>query len=129
MGPRTHQNESVIDSRGVLSPKATSQETTGPDCRLGPVIRELLLRVVLWSLLFGVVHMLGFRAYTSLLSGTADFGLLQRLFGAVYLVLYAVFVLLVPVLIIAAGLLKGGMLTRRLWMGTNKPEVSSTDVL
>lgn len=129
MGPSTRKNEPIIDAEGVLSPKTTNQETTCSDRRLGPAIRGLLVRAVLWSLAFGVAHLLGFRAFTSFLSGTADFGILQRLFGAAYLVLYAAFVLLVPILIIAAGLMRGAALTSGLWMRTNKPDGSSTDAM
>ncbi|NIQ37908.1 MAG: hypothetical protein GTN81_04875 [Proteobacteria bacterium] len=129
MGPRTGKNEAIIDGKDVSSPKTTNQETVWSDRRLGRAIRGLLVRAVLWFLAFGVAHLLGFRAFTSFLLGTADFGLSQRLFGAVYLVLCAAFVLLVPILLIASGLMKGAALTIGLWMRANKPDGSSTDAM
>ncbi|MBT7165291.1 MAG: hypothetical protein HN904_21105 [Victivallales bacterium] len=66
--------------------------------------RRFLRDAVVLSVLFLIAHLLGLRQYTSVLSGTASFGSLQRLGGVVYLALYSLFVVCVPVLVIAAGL-------------------------
>jgi hypothetical protein len=69
------------------------------------VNRRFLLRAALWSLAFGIAHLLGFREYTAVLSGTASLGAVQVVFAGVYLVLYLGFVFLVPALLIAPALL------------------------
>lgn len=68
--------------------------------------RAFAIRAVTLGALFLVAHLLGFRRYTSFLSGTATFNYLQLLGGAVYIMLYGLFVACVPVLLIAATLAK-----------------------
>ncbi len=80
------------------------------------LVRAFLLRAVLWCAAFGVAHLLGFRAYTSVLSGTSSQGIVQHTLGAAYIVLYVGLVCLVPVLLIGAALLKGGALAIGHWM-------------
>lgn len=70
----------------------------------GSLAWPFLRRAALLSLVFLMVHLLGFRQYTCVLSGTASFGVLQQLGGALYLVFYGLFVILVPILLLAAGL-------------------------
>lgn len=69
------------------------------------IARRLVVWAVLLALTFALVHALGFRAYTSILSGTGSCNDRETLCGLAYLTLYAVFVILVPVLLLAAGLL------------------------
>ena len=69
-----------------------------------PVVR-LLLRVVICTILFCAAHLLGFRQYTALLSGTMEMDLTCRLCGAAYILLYAGMVLMVPIWLIAAAIL------------------------
>ena len=125
MGPGKPENGSIADRQHGSSSKNVGHEVLRSDHCPGRIIRGFLKRAVLWSLVFGLVHVLGFRAYTSLLSGTASFGIWQRLFGTTYLVLYVGFVILVPVLLIASGLLKAVASTSGLWMRANKHGGSS----
>ena len=108
----------MINRQDGSSSNGTAEAIPRSDHPLRPYIRGFFIRAVLWSLAFGVVHLLGFRAYTSMLSGTGSVAILQRLAGAAYLLLYAGFVFLVPVLLIAAGLVKGLALTSGPWMRT-----------
>jgi len=68
-----------------------------------------LMRAMLIAELFGVSELLGLREYTTFLSGTSgDVTLGWRtasLLGLIHLLLYVGFILLVPILLIAAGLL------------------------
>ena len=66
--------------------------------------RRFLLGAGTMAVPFLIAHLLGLRQYTSVLSGTASFGTLQRVGGALYLALYGLFVVCVPVWVIAAGL-------------------------
>ena len=56
------------------------------------------------SVLFSVVHLLGFREYTGVLSGTASLNQYHQYYGAIYIILYVCFVVIMPVLLIAGGL-------------------------
>jgi hypothetical protein len=68
-----------------------------------------LLRALLIVVLFGASELLGFREYTTFLSGTSgDVSLSWRtasLLGLIHLLLYVASILLAPILVIAAGLL------------------------
>ncbi len=70
--------------------------------------RSLLFMALCGSLLFGLVHLLGWRECTCFLSGTSvDGGALGNdtvVRGATYVALYLLFIAVVPVLTIAAGL-------------------------
>ncbi len=76
------------------------------------LIRKLLfLRLkapgaaLLLILVFGVCHALGWRQYASILSGTsADLAASQVWRGVMYIVLWFAVVLVVPILLLAAGL-------------------------
>ena len=68
--------------------------------------RRFLTSALVVSLCFGLTHLLGWREFTSILSGTASFGALPRLAGVIYAVFYTLFVVYVPILLIAAGLSK-----------------------
>ena len=68
--------------------------------------RGLLTRAGVLALLFLVCHLAGLRAHTSILTGTFTGGSqLSSLLGVTYVLTYLAFVLGVPVLLIAAGLL------------------------
>lgn len=66
--------------------------------------RAFALRAAALCAAFLVAHLLGLRQYTSVLSGTAAFGFPQLLRGVVYITFYVLFVVWVPVLLIAAAL-------------------------
>jgi len=123
--PGTPENETVSVAQGGSSPNDTGRAPRCPEHPLRRIIRGFVKRAVLWSLAFCVAHLLGFRAYMSLLSGTAPLGQMERAFGATYLVLYVGFVFLVPVLLIAAGLLKGVELIGGPWPRAGKRSDSS----
>jgi hypothetical protein len=71
--------------------------------------RGFLVRAFVISAAFLAVHLAGLRNYTSVLNGTVGPGSAgwktSAYFGVGYLVIYLAFVLLVPVLILAAGIL------------------------
>jgi len=68
-----------------------------------------LLRAILIAVLYCVSELLGLREYTTFLSGTSgnvNLGWqMASLLGLIHLLLYVGFILLVPILLIAAGLL------------------------
>ncbi|HUS63863.1 MAG TPA: hypothetical protein VMZ28_04930 [Kofleriaceae bacterium] len=66
----------------------------------------LLGRAAILLAAFGACHLAGWRDLTSVLSGTPPGSTLAALGGVLYLVFYFAAVIGVPVLIIAAGLLK-----------------------
>jgi hypothetical protein len=71
--------------------------------------RGFLLRAFLIAAAFAVVHLAGWRDYTSVLAGTvgpasADMGT-SIFLGAAYLFVYMAFVILTPVLLLAAAIL------------------------
>ena len=127
MGPGNPKNGSIADRQHGSSSRNVGHEVLRSDHPLGCIVRGFLKRAILWSLVFGLAHVLGFRAYASLLSGTASFGICQRLFGTTYLVLYVGFVILVPVLLIASGLLTAVALASSRWMRANNCGESSHD--
>jgi len=77
-----------------------------PDLRAMLSARGMLVRAALVVATFVVCHALGFRAYTSVLSGTAAVaGMHHTVLGAVglfYVLLYIGAVVLAPILVIAA---------------------------
>ena len=92
-----------------------SKPNRAPKARRDPVFscRRLVGYAVVFSVFFLIVHGLGFREYTSILSGTCAFGWWEQRFGVVYILLYGCFVLIVPILLIAAALLKGAAALKR----------------
>ncbi len=80
--------------------------------------RDFLRRAVVLALLFTGLHFAGLREYTSFLNGTVTSAELGRgmsaFFGLAYVFSYLGFVLLVPILLLAAGILATGKrLSRR----------------
>src|SRR5262245_11860479 len=71
--------------------------------------RGLLFRATLIGLFFLIVHVLGFKQHTTFLTGTPVDGATSLnqtiLFGVVYLAAYFSFVIVAPILILAAGIL------------------------
>ena len=69
----------------------------------------LLQRAGLIAVLFLVAHLAGLRDYTNILNGTMGSVTLgwklSAFFGVCYVVLYLAFVVLVPILVLAAGML------------------------
>ena len=100
----------MIDSQNMASTTDGAQAASLWRRKLESLVRAFLVRAVLWCVVFGAAHLLGFRAYTSVLSGASSYGVVQRLSGATYIVFYVGLVGLVPVLIIGAALLKGAAL-------------------
>ena len=71
--------------------------------------KGLLLRAALVAVAYGVAHAAGWREYTSILCGTAPGGDPKAVsavaFGVAYVILHFAFVIVVPVLLLAATLL------------------------
>jgi hypothetical protein len=77
--------------------------------------KRFLVYALLLSGLFLIVHLLGWREYTNILSGTGQITVWQMFCGVIYTLLYVCFVGIVPILVIAAGLLDGGAIIRKYW--------------
>lgn len=71
--------------------------------------KGFLIRAVLISVAYAVCHAAGLREYTTFLSGTTDGGNLNQtiVLGVTYMAVYFAFVLGVPILLIAAGVMWG----------------------
>jgi hypothetical protein len=71
--------------------------------------RGFILRALFVGVAFLVVHLTGLRDYTSILNGTVGPGSANRelsvVLGVIYVAAYLGFVLLVPILLMAAGIL------------------------
>jgi len=71
--------------------------------------KDLLQRAVVISVLFLALHLAGFQEFTGVLNGTiGSLALgwkLSAFLAVIYIVLYLAFVILVPILILAAGIL------------------------
>jgi len=69
---------------------------------------DLCKRACILTLLFALVHLVGLREFTTFLNGAVESVALGRqmssFFGLIYIFAYLGFVLLVPMLLIAAGL-------------------------
>jgi hypothetical protein len=74
--------------------------------------RDLLQRAAVISVLFLALHLAGFREFTGVLNGTIGSltlgWKLSAFLAVIYIVFYLAFVVLVPVLILAAGILMVG---------------------
>jgi TRAP-type C4-dicarboxylate transport system permease small subunit len=74
--------------------------------------KDLLFRAAVIALAFLIVHMAGLREFTSVLNGTIGsvaLGWKESAFlGVIYLILYLAFVLLAPILVIAATISVAG---------------------
>jgi len=74
--------------------------------------RDLLQRAAAVSVLFLLAHLAGLREFTSALNGTTGSAAVDAKLGAflaaVYILLYLAFVILVPVLVLAAAILAIG---------------------
>jgi hypothetical protein len=74
----------------------------------------LAIAAVIIAVAFGVAHALGLRPYTAVLSGTAPPGAsggAAIALGLAYVALYFAFVIVAPILLIAAGVMR--LVTRR----------------
>ena len=69
--------------------------------------KGFLIRAAIICGVFAICHLLGLREYTSVLCGTPPSGWMSRemgaFFGLLYILLYFAVVLVVPVLVIGAG--------------------------
>jgi len=85
-----------------------------------------LVRAAILSLVYLVLHAAGLRSCVSILSGSAASGSLPTsvsgALGIIYVCFYFAFVLFVPILIIAAGVMAAGA---RLWRGERSPSASA----
>ena len=74
--------------------------------------KDLLQRAIAISGLFLAVHLAGFREFTGVLNGTIGSLTLgwnlSAFLAVIYIVFYLAFVVLVPVLVLAAGILMVG---------------------
>jgi hypothetical protein len=79
--------------------------------------KDFIRRAALISLVFLVAHLAGLREFTSILNGTTgsvEFGWRMSAFlGLTYIFLYLAFVLVVPMLLLSAGILS--VWKRLLW--------------
>lgn len=70
--------------------------------------KGFLTRAAILTFLFAIVHLVGLREFTSVLSGTSATGgsakTLSATAGSVYIVLYFAFVLIVPILVLSSGI-------------------------
>ncbi len=64
--------------------------------------KRFVFYAITLSVLFTCTHMLGFREYTSVLSGTASFNAWSQYCGVLYLLLYLSFVVIIPILLISS---------------------------
>ena len=87
--------------------------TAGPGRGISP--RSLLVAAAALAIAFGLSHVAGLRHYAGFLSGSAPAGTgdgtLPAGFGVIYVLLYFAFVVIAPILALAAGIL--AVLTRR----------------
>jgi len=78
--------------------------------RLRRLMRAFLLRAVVTLIVCAVLHLLGFRKYTCVLSGTSPFGTIRSLCGIVYIMFYGLAIVCVPVFLLAAVLARAAEL-------------------
>jgi hypothetical protein len=73
--------------------------------------RGFAARAALIALVYTLLHLAGLREYASILSGTAPTGdpndYLAMALGVVYVLVHLAFFLVAPVLVLAAGILRG----------------------
>ncbi len=73
--------------------------------------RGFAARAALIALVYTLLHLAGLREYASILSGTAPTGdpndYLAMALGMTYVLVHLAFVLIAPVLVLAAGILRG----------------------
>ena len=75
--------------------------------------RRFFSYALVFSALYGLARVAGLQAHTSVLAGTHSGGYMAHYLGVVHLILHLLFVGVVPVLVLAGGLLHlGGRLTR-----------------
>lgn len=68
----------------------------------------LILRAAVLAALFGVCHLLGLRQYAAILCGTSastTAPMFAAWLGLIYVLMYLAFTVVVPILLIAAGLM------------------------
>lgn len=111
MGNSNPENAPVEDRSNEIRQGRTYWNIRG--CRCVVISGRLLAAAVILTLLFGAAHMLGFREYTSVLAGYADYGAPRESYGLAYVVLYGCSAVLAPVLAIAASILFVFGLVRR----------------
>lgn len=79
-------------------------------CRELLSARGFAARALMLSMAFAICHGAGFREYTSVLCGTSPTGqaldALSALLACLYLVVYLAFVLIVPVMLLSAAMMK-----------------------
>ena len=117
----TEENRTVNNAtqRKCINPNGSisSQSTYNLSCK------RFIAYVILISMSFLVVHLLGFREYTSILSGTGSFSTWKQYYGTLYIILYTCFVLIVPILLIATTFLQCAKIIMFLYIDRNKLKV------
>ncbi len=93
---------------------------TVPSFISGLSCKRFIAYAILLSLLYMGAHLLGFREYTAVLSGTASFSKRHQFFGAFYIIFYMCFVVIVPVLLIASVLTEMRVIIKRYYMKGSK---------
>jgi hypothetical protein len=85
---------------------AAVQRRTFPMRAPRSLSREFVWRAFLWPALFGIAHACGLREYVSVLCGAVPASSWQVFLGGVYLITYGGVVLLAPIFLLAALLLR-----------------------
>ena len=101
-----------------ISIDARSNPATGLSCRW------FIVCAILLSAIFLTLNLLGFRKYTSILSGTGSFSTWYQCCGVIYILFHISFVGIVPILLIASALIKGMGVLKRLYKDKNRPQVT-----
>jgi hypothetical protein len=118
-GPKENQsvNNATQYSEDNPNNPLSSQSTLDLSCK------RLIAYAILISIFFLVVHLLGFREYTSILSGTGSFNTWKQYYGTLYIILYNCFVLIVPILLIATTFLQCAKIIKLKYIDRNKVKI------
>ena len=97
----------MVFSEAETAPRAVSLRTLWRAEFLSP--QDLIKRAILITIVFTIAHLAGLKEFTSVLNGTMGsvqlgFGI-SAFLGLSYVCLYLAFVLLVPILLLAAAML------------------------
>jgi len=95
-----------------------------PNPAAGLSCKWFIACAILLSVIFFVLHLLGFRKYTSILSGTGSFSTWYQCCGVIYILFYICFVVIVPILLIASALIKAVEFLKHLYTDKNSTKVT-----
>jgi len=99
------------------STNARSNPATGLSCKW------FIACAVLLSAIFLALHLLRFRKYTSILSGTGSFSTWYQCCGVIYIFFYICFVVIVPILLIASTVIKAVGFLKHLYTDKNSAKL------